>query len=161
MKQKSRKEYYNLKTSKKYWDLFTLLNPKCRNVYDRAINYYLYLDKESKGVPKPTGKYSYIDNRYILEQFYLCVFRDKLNPLTIFRAFVRGYIAEDKDLRVFIDKVKKEIKIQDDMVRAQEEGEEKEKEKREQIIDQFALGKKEIENVFDIIAAGYDELRRK
>jgi hypothetical protein len=75
---------------------------------------------------------------------------DGLSQPQFFRGLVTGYLMQDRELRVFIDKLKvskkagkrskRDIKVENELINNGEE-----------TMNKLALGEKEIENIFDIL----------
>jgi hypothetical protein len=80
---------------------------------------------------------------------------DNFTQIGFFKAIIKGYLEKDKDLYTFINKFKKENRIQS---KEQRNKIMKNIKEATEIKSKFALNDDEVENIFDILEQEHPEL---
>lgn len=101
----------------------------------------------------PTLYYDSTDSVYV--KFIMKLEYEKLTKTDFFRAIVNGFIEDDKNINTFIENHKEQKEIDSKRSRRMIAKERKEK---DDIDKRFGLSSEDIENIFDLIEGGAEDV---
>jgi hypothetical protein len=101
----------------------------------------------------PTLYYDSTDSVYV--RLIMKLEYEKLTKTEFFRAIVNGFIGEDKNINTFIENYKEQKEIDSKRSRRMIA---KERKETEEIDRKFGLTSEDIENIFDLIEGGAEDV---
>tara|TARA_B100000900_G_C20279329_1_gene593377 strand:+ start:148 stop:510 length:363 start_codon:yes stop_codon:yes gene_type:complete len=116
---------------------------------DKKIEEYGWLNRRVY----PTLYYDSTDSVYV--RFIMQLEYEKLTKTEFFRAVVNGFIDGDKNITSFIEGYKEKKQIDSKRSRRMIE---KERKEAEEIDKRFGLTSEDIENIFDLIEGGAEDV---
>jgi hypothetical protein len=86
-------------------------------------------------------------------RFKIALYYDRMGQSTFIKHIIAGYLTNNKHLRNFIDEI-----LAEKLSKVKKRNRKKDRQEEHQVINDFALNKEEIENIFDLIESENPDL---